>query len=94
MSALSQAPWSVEVDDNDVARIVARDRENWVALLTAPYTEEARLRRNADAALIAAAPELLEAAKAALREFQSIDSDDYDNICVGLEAAIAKAEGA
>ena len=47
----------------------------------------------ADARLIAAAPELLEACESALNAMNNNDWNEHDSVFIGLRAAIAKAKG-
>lgn len=58
-------------------------------------SDDSLVETQANADLIAAAPELLAEAKVALAWFLSAFEMDSltENICIGLETAIAKAEG-
>ena len=55
------------------------------------------IKREADARLIAAAPEMLEALKEALLDLESLEGETKDDLCLTrieqIKAAIAKATG-
>lgn len=89
----SPAPWRIE-EFWGIINICDADNSPVVYELAGGETEQA------DAALIAAAPDLLEACKALMRfeairddEEASIQRNRYDTALSLIESAIAKAEG-
>lgn len=78
MSKFTPGPWFV-----DESHVSAEDGTIVCDFITKPE----------DRVLIAAAPELLDAAKRALRELDGRDDDSLAMIRIGLSEAIAKAMG-
>jgi hypothetical protein len=86
-------PWSLElVEDRSIKHLCPVDSER-MSLLTIVHDDEtpfAAVYKDADARLIAAAPELLEACKVAFHQTCSVGRPkDWEQ----LRAAIAKATG-
>lgn len=81
-------PWRAELNRQGDYRIVYNDRGNWLAEVHDDDEPEAA---KADAALIAAAPELLAAAKLALSEAESWVHDQLDGTSA-LDSALARLE--
>lgn len=98
MSGHTPGPWAVAMVGESHARIDAADRDVTVAVMDCePGDGEARTVLRADAALVAAAPELL-AALERLAEYET-DGERYrfairPDDMAALRAAIAKARGA
>jgi hypothetical protein len=83
-------PWKLDDARSSLVYLINNDRGGAVGELV--YAD---FRRPADALLIAAAPELLAAARAALALLRDPDAEafDADLIELQLAAAIARAEG-
>ena len=105
MSKYTNGPWEVgyfdDEDDNINSIGVFAGPEALHIIDPQPYAAKKRLTDSqirANAHLIAAAPDLLDACRAALADMPSPSSTDYQTLCdfgaLGrkLEAAIAKAE--
>lgn len=97
MTAHTPGPWSVYEDANKVAAHGSRNLVRSSALgdyYTESLTDErGEFFNPADARLIAAAPELLEALRAAYSDIQRLPGHTIDMLG-RIEAAIAKATGA
>jgi hypothetical protein len=93
MSTHTPGPWTVYrcqfVDEYEAQPLLACGING--ASFDASRDECHHVLTLADARLIAAAPELLEACKKAMEFF--ISESDFDSIKIPLEKAIAKAEG-
>lgn len=96
MSAHTPGPWSVYEDEDEPTLVVGHEKMPsyhiplWGRVLSeTPPTEEDR----ANARLIAAAPDMLDALKAYIAADESGDHDSFVNAYEGARAAIAKAEG-
>lgn len=104
-------PWTVETNDTTRCGLLVVDSQNvYVARMEGDHgisVDESLARAEANARLIAAAPDLLEAAKLALNSYIEAMASEYDfpssrwidregdtdPAVVLLRAAIAKAEG-
>lgn len=98
----TSGPWRVEGDGYDTATyVMANDvmvkggKEGRIIAVCHSYNRQDRISRLANAHLIAAAPELLEALKSIMPHGLAMDDDAMDHM-PGVKAArlaIAKAEG-
>lgn len=88
----TQGPWYFAPRLNLQSGLMIYAEPHGVTVAAVPHNDSTG---RADAALIAAAPDLLEAAKSALWWFESKDTDgkDFIQVCKELRAAIVKAEG-
>lgn len=87
-------PWEIEgqFDDELGVEIVNRGEERYICEV-APFTEEWTDEEIANAHLIAAAPDLLEACKAAKKYLEPDLVEPGRTVFWALVAAITKAEG-
>lgn len=96
MAEHTPGPWSLAVSADRTPLVVAPGRSTGVAIIPFQRDEVCRQARieetGANARLIAAAPELLEAARAALDDLIS-DGHAHYRVAEVLRAAIAKATG-
>ena len=95
MTKHTAGPWRVVNDASVVARIdrPGEDRESLVVRLDSSSTANTKTQNIANARLIAAAPEMLEALKALLPYVEKYDQpgERWARLCI--EQVIAKAEG-
>ena len=100
--AWTPGPWFADPDDEDAfdgQPIFAQHRaEGWVPIANVPVDYDDRTEREANARLIAAAPDLAKAALSLvwdLGKYEHLDDDSYINVDAGhlraLAAAFAKA---
>lgn len=83
-------PWTIEIPSNGCDRYIIHGKSFEEICATCLDTEH---EMQANARLIAAAPELLEACRLALGAFEANRIDMQQNAERKLNAAIAKAEG-
>lgn len=91
MTQHTQGPWNVNLNDDGFINPVVENESQYICVLEGGSTNN----QIANARLISAAPELLEAASIALKAFQ-MDSDleeDFSPEIRALRMAIAKAKG-
>jgi hypothetical protein len=93
MHTHTPGPWRAERDPRGDFRIVYNDKGNWLAEVHSDGEPEVA---EADARLIAAAPELLAALKRAKDAIEFYGLDDFDSTSEeeleAIDAAITKAE--
>jgi hypothetical protein len=87
MSKHTPGPWKVSGGGN--APVIQAQDDTWICTSCAPTKEEARN----NARIIAAAPDLLEAANSALKLLRGSGFTESTGAVIQLKAAIAKAEG-
>ena len=102
MSAHTPGPWTFELesgtpgkDDNDIGGIYGPEKSQvcWFGNGTQYYPSEGKPPTEADAHLIAAAPELLDALRQWAWAEANGDEAEIANARLSRDAAIAKAEG-
>lgn len=90
-------PWTVECDESGVFVLMGplKGEDEYLAVYAAPIDGEASSRRVADARLIAAAPDLLAAADAALALMDEggLASGAFSDARLALYRAISAARG-
>lgn len=92
-------PWRKAHSDTSLVYVVACDESGDVASITSKLDGKNNgvrvLEQHANAAVIAAAPELLSAARHALNSLHAVlaGCDDASGACAEIRAAIAKATG-
>ena len=98
MGTHTPGPWTVEEygDEDAPALVIHKNTETRVCFMATPGSHGDPAKIEADAHLIAAAPELLAALKQLVADYQDVpDPTDEDGQAVfdTARAAIAKAEG-
>ena len=97
MSEPTKGPWRVEFDENDQPNIHAEREEFWIARLPHQCVGSIEQIQKANANLIAAAPDLLDACRSVVwwneRVGAMCEPEDERDVLQPLRAAIAKAEG-
>ena len=93
MSEYTPGPWTVEEygEDDCPALVIHKDTESRVCFMATPGSHGDPAKIEADARLIAAAPDLLEALRDLVSEWDDGLDDPFWN---AARAAIAKATGA
>jgi hypothetical protein len=91
MARHTPGPWKIDgVKDDPERNVIIRDATGWQVALTRHFGV---LETVANAKLIAAAPEMLEALEAAISFVAEFSGPKTDKLKTKITAAIAKAEG-
>ena len=97
MSAVQHTPgpWVAAEEDWHGLPITAADREGMVHICMVPtgFREPFEIEQQANARLIAAAPDMLAALREAERILSGLEIDEDCHFTADIRAAIAKAEG-
>lgn len=94
MSAHTLGPWVTDdVDKDDIARYVMSDLVPFPHTIARLELGQDRAEQEANARLMAAAPDLLEAVKLAVTALRALGADEVDGALLQCRAAIYNATG-